>query len=74
MKWERRTEFINGVPFTSLQPVPEQGAPPNFDGGARGDDMPPPPRVEWQRDHVDPAWVTVEIEDGASMFFGTLGE
>ena len=73
MKWERHTEIIGGVPFTHLEPVPEPGGPVDFDGGCR--QLPPsPPRVEWARDQSDPAWETVTLEDGASLFFGTLGE
>ncbi len=73
MKWERRTEIVGGVPCTHLEPVPEPGGPVNFDGGCR--QLPPsPPRVEWVRDQSDLAWESVTIEDGASLFFGTLGE
>ena len=35
MKWERRTEIIGGVPFTTIEPVPDNTGPVNFDGGAR---------------------------------------
>jgi hypothetical protein len=44
---------------------------PNFDGGVRV--LPPqPPRIEWTRDPDDAAWVTVELEDGASLLFPHL--
>jgi hypothetical protein len=73
MNWQRRTEIIGGVPFTSFEPVPVSGGPPDFDGGCR-QLLPTPPRVEWERDQADSAWVSTTIEDGASLFFGTLGE
>ncbi len=73
MKWEKHVEWIGGVPFVSYSPMPEPGGPVNFDGGCR--ELPPsPPRVEWTPDRSDPGWESIELEDGASMFFGTLGE
>ena len=73
MKWERHTEIIGGVPFTTAVPVPEPGGPVNFDGGRR--QLPPtPPRVEWTPDQSDLAWESITLEDGAALFFGTLGE
>lgn len=71
MKWERRVEIINGVPFTSYEPVPDHGAPPNFDGGARALPL-RPPRVEWTQD--EGGWQTATLEDGAALIFGDLGE
>ena len=73
MRWRRHTEWIGGLPFTSYEPLPEPGAPPDFDGGCR--QLPPsPPRVEWTPDQSDLAWESITIEDGASLFFGTRGE
>ena len=40
MKWERRTEFINGVPIFSFEPVPVRGGGVDFDGGVREPAMP----------------------------------
>ncbi len=72
MNWQRRTEFIGGVPFTTIEPLPPaSGGPVNFDGGVRGDYNRPPPRPHEYRD--EDGWVTVDIPDGASLFFGRLG-
>ena len=73
MKWQRRTEIVGGVPFTSIEAVPEQGGPIDWNGGCV-QQPPTPPPIEWSRDSADPAWQTVTLEDGASLFFGKLGD
>jgi hypothetical protein len=47
---------------------------PNFDGGPRGEL--PPRHVEppWELSDLGPTWREYEIEDGARLFFGQLGE
>jgi hypothetical protein len=71
LTWQRRTEIIAGVPFTSLEPVPTSGGPVDWNGGCV--QLPPPaPRVEWTQD--EGGWQTAMIEDGASLIFGALGE
>jgi hypothetical protein len=69
MRWEKRTEFIGGVPITSFEPVPTSDGGVDFDGGPRP--LPPtPPRVEWRRD--EGGWWTTTIDDGADLFFPDL--
>ena len=66
---------INGVPMLvedhSATPPPTESV--SFDGGAR-QLSPARPRLELQRDPADPAWSTITLEDGASLFFGGLGD
>jgi hypothetical protein len=48
---------------------------PCFDGGVRGER--PPRHVEPPRgpsEDLGPAWREYELEDGADLFFGQLGE
>ena len=69
MTWQRRTEAIGGVPFTSFEPVPTSGGPVDWNGGCV--QLPPPaPRVEWRRD--EGGWWTTTIDDGADLFFPGL--
>ena len=73
MKWERRTEIIGGVPFTSFEPVPTSAGPVDWNGGCV-QPPPTPPPVHWERDQSDPAWITTAIDDGADLFWPGLGQ
>ncbi len=57
----------------------DQTDPPNFDGGVRGDAFnaprPEPSLRRRPQTYREPGgWHTFEIEDGAELFFGQLGE
>jgi hypothetical protein len=57
-------------------PDPDSGltpsGAPDFDGGVRTDSMPPAPTPEWIHDPEDRGRRTIEIEDGAHLFFPHL--
>ena len=57
----------------------EQTDTPRFDGGVRGDALnaprPEPPLRRRPQAYREPGgWHTVELKDGADLFFGQLGE
>jgi hypothetical protein len=67
---------LHGIVFEDEVEQPTD-RPPRFDGGVRGDAFnaprPEPPPFEGPSD-LGPGWREVEIEDGADLFFGELGE
>jgi hypothetical protein len=67
---------LHGIVFEDEVEQPTD-RPPQFDGGVRGNSFnaprPGPPPFEVPSD-LGPAWREYEIEDGARLFFGRLGE
>ena len=83
MTWEHHQRQADALLLNAMHPgtvVPDPDAdlelsdgPTDWDGGAREQPPPQPPRIEWSRDPHDPAWVTVEIEDRADWLWPGLG-
>jgi hypothetical protein len=61
-----RLEIVGGVPFLIREP----DSVISFDGGVRGEFIPPPPPLDWT--HDGDGWWTVEVEDGADWLWPGL--